>query len=124
MLVFFNGSSRVQHFRYQNEAYMIYVNTLKIKKNTTKQKVMQMSMKDMSNFINRRFKRKKERNEVMRFGYGITIFGLSTEVVLLGKLGGNEVFKKTNNMGKIIHSSTEVVLLGKLGGNEVFKKYL
>ena len=48
----------------------------------------------------------------------------ATEVVLLGKLGGNEVFKKTNNMGKIIHSSTEVVLLGKLGGNEVFKKYL
>ena len=44
------------------------VNTLKIKRNTIKQKVIQMNMTDMSNFINKQLIRKKTKNnDVMRF---------------------------------------------------------
>jgi len=50
-------------------------------------------------------------NEVMRLDF--LGYNLATEVVLSGKLGGNEVFK--------FQTPTEVVLSGKLGKNEVLK---
>ena len=46
-------------------------------------------MTDLSSFISKQFVKRRVRNEVMRF---LFFNHFATEVVLFGKLGGNEVF--------------------------------
>jgi hypothetical protein len=66
-LEFFNGNRPDLLFRYLNEIYLICANTLRIKRNTTKQKVTLKNTMGMSSFINELYEKKQISNELIRF---------------------------------------------------------